>query len=316
MRYARYESLRDTPNVVVDGSPNDTTVLCVTHWPAIPDAAGVADDLSAQMAFRYVDAGMDGHGEATVVTNNHYDQDGLVSIYALAEPDAALAARDLLIDVAAAGDFGTYRDRRAAHITWVLAAWAAPADGDDPFVAALDRLPHLLAHVDEYRELWEPEDAVLAASEAAVASGSVRVEDHPDLDLAVVHVDPDVGPWAGSRFVGQRFEGVHPMAVHNATDCSGVALVHGRRYQYTDRYETWVQYVSRTRRARVDLRPLAHRLTALDDVEWRADAASTLAPTLGHDRMSSLSPDTFLGELRDHLAGAPVAWDPYASGLS
>jgi hypothetical protein len=313
MRYAAYDSVRTIPNVVVDGSPNAATALCLTHWPGIPDTAGVADDLSAQMAFRYVDTGMDRHGDADVVTNNHYDQDGLVSIYALVEPVAALAARDLLIDVAAAGDFGTYRDRRAARIAWVLAAWATPPDTGDPFVAALDRLPHLLAHVDEYRDLWEEEEEdALAASEAAVATGSVRVDDEPDLDLAVVHVDPDVGPWGGSRFVGQRFDGVHPMAVHNATDASGVALVHGRRYQYTDRYETWVQYRSRTRRARVDLQPLAMRLTGRDDVEWHADAPGSLAPTLAHDGASSLPADAFLGELRDHLGAAPAAWDPYA----
>ena len=266
------------------------------------------------MAFRYVDAGMDRHGDATVVTNNHFDQDGLVSIYALVEPDAALAARDLLIDVAAAGDFGTYSRPAAARIAWVLADWGTPTGSSDPLADALDRLPHLLAHVDEYREVWAPEDAMLDASEAALAAGTVRIDDDPDLDLAVVRVDPEVGPWGGSRFVGQRFDGVHPMAVHNATDSSGIALVHGHRYQYTDRYETWVQYVSRARRARVDLRPLAERLTALDDVEWRADAASTLAPNLTHAERSSLSPDTFLGELRDHLARAPVAWDPYASG--
>ncbi len=314
MRYAPYDSAGSTPNVVVDGSPNAATVLCLTHWPAIPDTAGLADDLSAQMAFRYVDAGMDSHGDATVVTNNHFDQDGLVGIYALVEPDAALAARDLLIDVAAAGDFGTYRDRRAARIAWVLADWGTPAGSSDPFIDALDRLPHLLAHVDDYREVWAPEDAMLDASEAALAAGTVRIDDDPDLDLAVVRIDPEVGPWGGSRFVGQRFDGMHPMAVHNATDSSGIALVHGRRYQYTDRYETWVQYLSRSRRARVDLRPLAEHLTTLDDVEWRADAASALAPNLTHAERSSLSPDTFLRELRDHLTRAPVAWDPYASG--
>jgi hypothetical protein len=255
---------------------------------------------------------MNHHGDAAVVTNNHFDQDGLVGIYALAAPEAALAARELLIDVAAAGDFGTYRDRRAARIAWVLAHWGTTAGAGDPFVDALDRLPHLLAHVDEYRRLWEAEDASLDASEAALAAGSVRIVDEPDVDLAVVRVDPEVGPWSGSRFVGQRFDGVHPMAVHNGTDRSGIALVHGRRYQYTDRYETWVQYVSHPRRKRVDLRPLAERLTVLDDVAWRADPASALAPTLAHDAASSLPADTFLGELRDHLAHAPVAWDPFA----
>jgi hypothetical protein len=298
------------PNVVIDGSPNESTVLCLSHWPGIPDVAGLADDLSAQMAFRYVDAGMGLRGDTDLVTNNHFDQDGLVGVYVLVDPEGAQSNRELLIDIAAAGDFATYRARRAARMTWVIAAWATATDIGDPFPQALQRLPHLLDHVDDYRSLWEDEDAALAASEAAVAAGTVRIDDEPDLDLAVVRVDPDVGPWSGSRFAGQRFDGVHPMALHNATDMSGIALLHGDRYQYTDRYETWVQYVSRTRRGRVDLIPLAHRLTEVDGVPWRADPAGALTPTLAHEGKSSTPADVFLGELRDHLRSAPVAWDP------
>ncbi len=310
MRYVEYETSRTLPNVVIDGSPNESTVLCVSHWPAIPDEAGVADDLSAQMAFRYVDAGMDRHGDADVVTHNHFDQDGLVGLFTLVDPEAALASRELLIDVAAAGDFGTYRDRRAARIAWVLSAWSTATDSPDPFPHAFAQLPHLLRHTDDYRPRWEEEDAALAASEAALDAGTVRIDEEPELDLAVVRVDPDVGPWSGSRFAGQRFDGVHPMALHNATDMSGIALLHGSRYQYTHRYETWVQYVSRNRRGRVDLVPLAHRLTELDDVPWQADPAGALTPTLTHEGKSSTSPDRFLDDLREQLRRAPVAWDP------
>lgn len=310
MRYQDYESSRTAKNVVVDGSPNESTVLCLTHWPAIPDRAGLADDLSAQMAFHYVDAGMAGHGDAVVVTNNHFDQDGLVGVFALIEPELASEHRELLIDIAAAGDFATYRDRRAARIAWVISAWGTTNDSGDPFPEALARLPHLLAQVDDYRSIWEVEDAALSSSEAAVEAGSVRIDDVPDLDLAVVRVDPDVGPWSGSRFTGRRFDGVHPMALHNATDMSGLAILHGNHYQFTHRYETWVQFVSRPRRGRVDLVALAHRLTERDDVAWRAEAVGDLAPTLGHEGRSSLSPDAFLGELRDHLRHAPIAWDP------
>ena len=49
-----------------------------------------------------------------LVSNNHFDQDGLVSIFALVDPDEASPRRAFLEDVASAGDFATFRDRDAA----------------------------------------------------------------------------------------------------------------------------------------------------------------------------------------------------------
>jgi hypothetical protein len=307
-RYATYESCTDLPNVVLDGSPNPATTLTLTHWPGFIAPAHLADDLSAQMAFRYLDSDMSLHGDAELVTNNHFDQDGLVSIFAFTNPDVARPNRALLEDVAAAGDFGTYKDRRAARMSMVISAWGMAAP--DPFVASLERLPHLIEDVDAHRELWDDEDRRLTESEAAVAAGEVKIVDEPDLDIAIVTVDPDVGPWWGRRFTGQRFDGVHPMAVNNTTDMSGLALVHGRTYRYTHRYETWVQYKSRERRQRVKLRPLATRLTELDDVAWHAEAVGSLTPTLTHEGPSSLTAEQFLDELRRHLRTAEPAWDP------
>jgi hypothetical protein len=50
-----------------------------------------------------------------VVSNNHFDQDGLVSAFTLVDRDAALARRGPLIDLARAGDFGTFDSRDS---TW------------------------------------------------------------------------------------------------------------------------------------------------------------------------------------------------------
>ena len=36
MRYAEYEASSGEANVVIDGSPNAGTVLCLTHWPGFP----------------------------------------------------------------------------------------------------------------------------------------------------------------------------------------------------------------------------------------------------------------------------------------
>lgn len=92
------------------------------------------------MAFRYLDSGATLHGNAEVVTNNHFDQDGFISVYALSRPDDALARRTLLEDVAAAGDFAIYRDRRAARLSMIIAAFADPERSPLDLTALAGRL--------------------------------------------------------------------------------------------------------------------------------------------------------------------------------
>ena len=100
----------------------------------------------------------------------------------------------------------------------------------------------MLDDIDAYRDLWIDDDERLATSERAVDRGAVTIEEDPELDITIVTVDSDVLETWGHRFTGQRYTGIHPMAVHNATDRSTIVLVHGPRFKLTHRYETWVQY--------------------------------------------------------------------------
>ena len=59
--------------------------MCLTHWPHIESPARYRADLSAQMAFRYADD-QEADDGARLVSNNHFDQDGLVSAYTLTHP--------------------------------------------------------------------------------------------------------------------------------------------------------------------------------------------------------------------------------------
>ena len=240
LRYEPYEDTDERPNVVVDGSPNTGTVLCLTHWPGIPVLPGTEADLSAQMAFRYLDLGADHHGDAEIVTNNHFDQDGLVSIYALSRPEHALAHREFLEDLAAAGDFATFRNRDAARASMVIAA----QEGDDAerYERMLATLPDLIADVGRWRDLWADEDAQLDGSLAALGSGEVQIREDPAIDLAVVDFRDTHQRWSGHRFTHQRFEDIHPMALNNATDRFTIFLARGRHYRVVQRYETWVQF--------------------------------------------------------------------------
>jgi hypothetical protein len=330
LRFEEYSAASARPNVVVDGSGNEGTVLTLSHWPGSPTPVEVRDDLSAQIAFHAL-GHADWFGDVEVVTNNHFDQDGLCSVYALTEPSAASAHRDLVIDVAGAGDFGVFRSRDAARIAFAIAALEdedrSPLDrsvftgsyGDvcgRLYVEALPRLAEMLDHPDRFRPLWEEEDAHLTESLAAIESGVVRIEERPDVDLAVVTVPPD---WAGritTRFTQQWTEAVHPVAVNNSTDMLRVLLVQGHRYRLELRYESWVMLTSRPVAPRPDLRDLAARLDALEPAgaRWKAAPPGALTPHLELvDPSSGLAPARFVEEVAAFLATAPPAWDPFAA---
>ena len=317
--------------MVVDGSPNDGTVLTLTHWPGFPQPDGFHFDLSAEMAFHYLDSPID-HPVADVVTNNHFDQDGLVGVHALLNPELSQQHRQLLIDVAEAGDFATFRDRRAARASMIIAAYTdadrSPLAGrlvgsyDEQCVVLYEETIPLLVSMavdgEHCHDLWAEEDEQLTASEKAIANDLVTIEELPEIDLAVVTIPDSEAIRRGHRFAGESFEGVHPMALHNATNCFRLLVIHGRRYQYIDRYETWVQYRSRRPLPRVDMRPLADRLIECerDSATWTASGPGSLTPTLRVEPESSLDSDVVRGMVVAHLRDSPPAWDPYSSGDS
>lgn len=334
LRYEPYEDAVGVSNVVVDGSANASTVLTISHWPGTPAPPGCEADTSAQMAFLYLDRGADLHGDAAVVTNNHFDQDGLVGVFALVNPTDALARREQLEDLAAAGDFATFTDRSSARLSTAVAALADPArsplsrlpeDYADLcallYRSALELLPGWLEDPDGCRDLWADEDAELDAGLAALASGAVTIDERGELDLAVVTL-PAGARSAGHRFVGRRFAGLHPMALHGATDRSTILTIDPEgRHQVTCRYEGWVQYRSRPIRPRVDLRPLADPLTASepDGAVWQATPPSDLTPqleTAPSSPPSAIDVADILAAVEDHLRRAPGAWDPYATSSS
>ena len=109
---------------------------------------------------------------------------------------------------------------------------------------------------------------------------------------------------------------MHPSAIHNATDRFALLYQQGRRYELVYRYETWVQYVSRRPRARVDLTAFADELTAEEpgDAHWAFEGVGALEPTLelvGAEE-SAIAPDAFRARITEFLRAAPPAWDPFS----
>ncbi len=324
-RYVGYEASRGEPNIVVDGSPNEATVLTLTHWPGYAVEPSLRGDLSAHIVFNYLDRLAEAGEEpaAPAVTNNHFDQDGLVCIHTLAHPEESLAHRDLLVDLAAAGDFATYSDRRAARASMVFARRAIGGENctydeftDQLYEECLPLVLPVLLENDRYRDDWGDEDAELTRCEAALDDGTVTVDVDEALDFALLTVPEDFVAKGGHRFGGQHLAGLHPMAVNNAVDQFRLLTAQGRRYHYVDRYETWVQYRTRRPLPRIDLRPLAEELTAAEPrrVVWTASEPSSLMPELTHDGESGIDSEMVVSLVRRHLASQPAAWDPYPVG--
>ncbi len=330
MRFVPYHLLDGRPHVVVDGGPTDGTALTLSHWPGSPTPIELLDDLSAQIAFHALARpGVFGIDRLEVVTNNHFDQDGLMSAFALVDPDAARARRAQAIDVARAGDFATFVDRDSIRIAFALAAWADPersplepsifaGEYDEQcgrlYEALLPQMSAVLDAPEEVRPWWDAEDAHLTESLEAIADGIVTVEERPDLDLAIVTVPESWAARATTRFTIDRSEAVHPAAVNAVTDRLRIATVQGGRCSVECRYETWVMFRSRPVMSRPDLRVLADRLNAEEpgDAAWRADAPGALTPALRLDvGDSGLGPTRFRAELERFLVDAPAAWDPY-----
>jgi hypothetical protein len=322
MQYVPYNELGDRPNIIVDGAANAHTSLTLSHWPhsATPDA--LKDDLSTQIVFHYLD-----HPElrsnAELVSNNHFDEDGLIGIYAILNPSDALRRRDLLVDIAAAGDFGTYRFREAARADFVLSAFAdpdvSPLDGtifNEPYpkMAArlyqevLPRLPEIVIDLDRFSAYWEAEDALLAESETMLRSGAIRIEEIPELDLAVVTLPESLSGRKVHRFTRNRRAACHPMALHNMLHTFRILLVQGNSYELQYRYESWVQYVSRKPLPRVDLTPLAKQLSEMEsgNGRWVFDGVDEITPKLALEdtEESRISKSNFVERVKTFLAQA------------
>lgn len=101
----------------------------------------------------------------------------------------------------------------------------------------------------------------------------------------------------------------------SATERLTLLVTRGRRHEVVCRYEGWIQLRSRPLRQRVDLGPLAVRLTELESggVTWTAAGPGSLLAgrSVDGDAESSIDPARVRSLVEAHLATAPPAWDPY-----
>jgi hypothetical protein len=329
VHYVPYHEVGDQPNIIADGAPLNSSVLNLSHWPVNKTPDVLKRDTSTATVFAYLDTPAL-HQSVEVASNNHFDEDGLFSVFALCQPELALKHRKLLLAAALAGDFGICSDRDAARLVFVIEAFADKSISPLPgsvfsgcerqqvsglYRHMLDRLPDILEDLGAYESHWSDEETHLAKSTALIEGGTVRIEEFPELDLAVVRIPGAIPIRTVRHYLQPELAAIHPFAIHSATDCSRIIRIYGDCFDFYFRYESWLQFVSRRPLLRVKLDQLADDLNSEETAagRWRADDIADINPRLyleGVDR-SAIPTERLISRLRDYLSNAPVAWDPY-----
>lgn len=324
MKYVPYSELSGVPNIIVDGAAQEDTILTLSHWPGSGSPAEFRADTSTEIVLNYLaepGAKKQYAPKVRAVSNNHFDADGLCAVWAMLHPKKALKERNLLVDVATAGDFNNYRRPQAAKVVFTIHSYADPehsvvadelkdddSTGSARYRALLPLLEGFMEDTDDYGPFWNEEWAAMLKSKTAMVMGQVELREVPSVDMAVA----------------QAPEALHPMVLYNSTERLRVlTALPGGYYCLRYRYETWVQFASRPVMPRVDLTPLLPRLQELErgEARWTFEGIATTTPALqplgpdGQPAPSSLTLETLLDELMGYFEreqdNPDLQWDPF-----
>src|SRR5712692_4970517 len=132
MRFEYYhDGLANTPKLSVDGTVGNAVHF--SHWKGNETPASVKADTSTEIALNLVAA--PNREELTrgidLVTNNHFDTDGVLSVWTVLAGERALDLREKLIPAAEAGDFSEFTNEIAVRTSIAIQGSDQPSPGDE-----------------------------------------------------------------------------------------------------------------------------------------------------------------------------------------
>ena len=138
----------DAPAISCDGLVPGAA-LDLTHWQGNRTPQRFKADTSTEIALNFVVSPEAREQWASAVAvNNHFDTDGVLSVWTLLDPEGALARRDLLVAAAEAGDFDEWPalDRGLWLDAAIRAVGSGAADDAAAYQTVLSQLPELIDH--------------------------------------------------------------------------------------------------------------------------------------------------------------------------
>jgi hypothetical protein len=333
MRFEYYHAgLEDVPKLSVDGLVPASVHF--SHWQGNQTPARVKADSSTEIALNVVAAPdrLELTEGIELVTNNHYDTDGVLSVWAMLTGEHALGLRDELIAAAEAGDFSANTGAAAIRASLVLQggdgfvpdtgvasplarhlAGAACVDEARAYALVLPEVERVLTRTNYYEHLWHDEWELIEASLESFASGASQVEEDASTGLSVVTLSRTL--YGAGGFSPTRHAAPYTAITEHARGriyLIAVPLDKAWGYRVDYPYYSWAETVVRPPVSRYDFAPLIARLAALEqnrEGRWQIDtqglsSAFNFAGADGQLCASSLAPEKVAEELRAELSMA------------
>lgn len=335
MRFEFYhDGLAAVPKLSVDGTV--ANAIHFSHWEGNETPASVKADTSTEIALNV--AAAPNRQELTrgieLVTNNHFDTDGLLSVWTFLNGDRALELRDRLVPAAEAGDFCEPSTEDGVRASIVIQGSESPVDEDgrSPLAQQLAGepvsdearayqlvLPHVenvLARTSEYESLWHEPWSRIATALNSFAKGRSQVVEDEAGKLSVVTLAPEIfGPSGFQPALHTAPFTAIAQQAHGEIFLIATPLNGGWAYRIDYPYYSWAETIVRPRIERRDFGLLVSKLNGLEKnaiASWRLDSSELTSAVKFSDRngklaASSLQPDRVVSRLRRCLLASRAA---------
>ena len=327
MRFKFYdEQLADVPKLSLDGTVGNA--IHFSHWKGNETPPSVKADTSTEIALNLVAApdrevltqGID------LVTNNHFDTDGVLSVWTVLTGERALELRDKLIAAAEAGDFSELSTKEGVRASIVIQGSDSPTDVGSPlaqriagepvnddaraYELVLPQVERVLTHTNEYESLWcDPWNRIAAALDS-FAKGRSRVDEDSEAKISLVTLAPEI--FSSTGFKPTRhcapFTAISHHA-HGEVFLIATPFAGGWAYRIDYPYYSWAETIVRPGIERRDFSPLVAVLNELEKNpggNWRLDTSELTSVAKSSDQdgklaASGLSLDVVATRLHDFL---------------
>jgi len=335
MRFEYYtDAIADVPKLSIDGTVDNAVHF--SHWKGNRTPASVKADTSTEIALNLVAApdreeltrGID------LVTNNHFDTDGVLSVWTVLTGVRALELREKLIAAAEAGDFSELSTKEAVRASIVIQGSESAIDEDSgsplakqlaggpvdddarAYELVLPYVERVLTHTNDYESLWcDPWNRISTALES-FAKGSSRVSEDEEAKFSLVTLAPEIFSTRG--FKPTRHSAPFTAISHNAHGevfLIATPLEGGWAYRLDYPYYSWAETIVRPSIKRRDFSALMDRLNELEGDaagSWRLDSselasAAKFADQDGKLAGSKLELEVVAAQLRNALLASQTA---------
>lgn len=336
MRFEYYHpGLDNVPKLSVDGTvPNS---VHFSHWEGNETAVELKADTSTEIALNLVASPQQSHFTRGIelVTNNHFDTDGVLSVWTVLNGNRVLEFRETLIPSAEAGDFSELTSETGVRVSITIQGSdqagnqtqkgsplaqflndGEPVDDAKAYDLVLPEVEKLITNIDAYEHLWQAGWEQVATAIESFEKGASFTEELPEVNTTVVTLSRDIFGPAG---FDPKKHGVPVIAISRYAQGELFLIAtpyeSGWSYRFDYPYYSWAETVVRPKIERRDLTLLLARLNKIErnsKGRWQLDGSEMTSAIKFLDgtkalAASGLQPDEVAAIVRsEHLSRSAV----------